>query len=114
MICVSVGRGRHKMMMAEHKHLSEEGAELVELRLDYIRRPVDLKRLLADRPCPVVATCRRPQDGGKWMKSESDRVMLLRTAIADGADYVDLEMEIASQIPRYKSCLLYTSPSPRD
>ena len=31
MICVSVGRGRHKMMMAEHKHLSEEGAELVEL-----------------------------------------------------------------------------------
>ena len=103
MICVSVGRGRHKMMMAEHKHLADQGAELVELRLDYIRRPVDLKRLLKDSPCPVVATCRRPQDGGKWMKSESDRVMVLRTAIADGADYVDLEMEIAAQIPRYKS-----------
>ncbi|QEG24284.1 shikimate dehydrogenase [Mariniblastus fucicola] len=102
MICVSVGRGRHKMMMAEHKHLSEQGAELVELRLDYIRRPVDLKRLLKDRPCPVVATCRRPADGGKWMKSESDRVMVLRTAIADGADYVDIEMDIAEQIPRYK------------
>ena len=103
MICVSVGRGRHKMMMAEHKHLAEQGAELVELRLDYIRRPVNLKRLLADSPCPVVATCRRPEDGGKWMRSESDRVMLLRTAIADGADYVDLEMEIAEQIPRYKN-----------
>ena len=102
MICVSVGRGRHKMMMAEHKHLAEQGAELVELRLDYIRRPVNLKRLLKDSPCPIVATCRRPEDGGKWMKSESDRVMLLRTAIADGADYVDLEMEIAEQIPRYK------------
>ena len=90
------------MMMAEHKHLAEQGAELVELRLDYIRRPVNLKRLLKDSPCPIVATCRRPEDGGKWMKSESDRVMLLRTAIADGADYVDLEMEIAEQIPRYK------------
>ena len=103
MICVSIGRGRHKMMMAEHKHLAEQDAQLVELRLDYIRRPVNLKRLLADRPCPVVATCRRPADGGKWMRSESDRVMLLRTAIADGADYVDLEADIASQIPRYKN-----------
>ena len=103
MICVSVGRGRHKMMMAEHKHLAEQGAELVELRLDYIRRPVNLKRLLDDRACPIVATCRRPEDGGKWMRSEEDRVMLLRTAIADGADYVDIEMDIADQIPRYKT-----------
>ena len=103
MICVSVGRGRHKMMMAEHKHLAEEGAELVELRLDYIRRPVNLKRLLADAPCPVVATCRRPADGGKWMRSEEDRIMLMRTAIADGADYVDLEMDIAGQIPRFRN-----------
>lgn len=103
MICVSVGRGRHKMMMAEHKHLAEEGAELVELRLDYIRRPVNLKRLLDDAPCPVVATCRRPADGGKWMRSESDRIMLLRTAIADGADYVDLEMDIADQVPRFRN-----------
>ncbi len=90
------------MMMAEHKHLAENGAQLVELRLDYIRRPVNLKRLLADTPCPVVATCRRPADGGKWMRSEQDRIMVLRTAIADGADYVDLEMDIADQVPRYK------------
>lgn len=103
MICVSVGRGRHRMMIAEHQHLAEKGVELVELRLDYIRRPVNLKRLLADRPCPVVATCRRPQDGGKWMRSEADRLMLLRTAIADGADYVDLEYDIAGNIPRYGS-----------
>lgn len=101
MICVSVGRGRHRMLIAEHKHLAEQGVELVELRLDYIRRPVNLKRLLDDRPCPVVATCRRPADGGKWMRSEDDRLILLRTAVADGADYVDLEWDIAGSIPRY-------------
>ncbi len=101
MICVSVGRGRHRMMIAEHAHLAEQGVELVELRLDYIRRPVNLRRLLDDRPCPVVATCRRPEDGGKWMRTERDRQMLLRTAVADGADYVDLEMDIAPNIPRY-------------
>jgi len=89
------------MMMAEHKHLAEQGVELVELRLDYIRRSVNLRRLLEFRHCPVVATCRRKHEGGRWEHSESDRVMLLRTAIADGADYVDIEMDVADKIPRY-------------
>lgn len=101
MICVSIGRGRHRMMMAEHKHLAEQGAELVELRLDYIRRAVNLKRLLNDRQCPVILTCRRKVDGGRWEGTEQDRQMLLRAAIAEGADYVDLEMDIADSIPRY-------------
>ena len=89
------------MMIAEHRHLAEQGVELVELRLDYIRRAVNLKRLLADRKCPVVATCRRKKDGGRWEGTESDRQMLLRAAIADGADYVDMEMDVAGRIPRY-------------
>ena len=88
-------------MIAEHQHLAENGAELVELRLDYIRRSVNLKRLLADRQCPVVATCRRQEDGGRWEGSEADRVMLLRAAIAEGVEYVDLEWDIADKIPRY-------------
>lgn len=101
MICVSIGRGRHRMMIAERKHLSEQGVELVELRLDYIRRPVNMKRLLDDRDCEIVATVRRPKDGGKWMRSEEDRLMLLRTAVADGVDYVDIEADVAHKIPRY-------------
>jgi 3-dehydroquinate dehydratase/shikimate dehydrogenase len=101
MIAVSIGRGRHKMMIAEHKHLAEKGAELVELRLDYVVRAVNIKRLLADRPCPTIATCRREQDGGKWERSEDERIMALRSAIADGVDYVDLEEDVAEQIPRF-------------
>ncbi len=89
------------MMIAEHHHLAEQGVELVELRLDYIRRPVNMKRLLENRPCPIVATCRRPRDGGKWMRTEEERLMLLRTAVADGADYVDIEHDVAHKIPRY-------------
>lgn len=101
MICVSIGRGRHKMMKAEHRHLAEQGVKIVELRLDYIRRSINIKRLLRDRPCPIIATCRRPQDGGQWEGNESDRIVLLRTAIADGVDYIDIEEDIADQIPRY-------------
>ncbi len=101
MISVSIGRGRHKHMIAEHKHLVERGAKLVELRLDYINGTVNLKRLVSDRPCPVVITCRREEDGGKWTGSEEDRVTLLRSAIAEGVEYIDLEEDIAGDIPRF-------------
>ena len=101
MICVSIARGRHKHVMAEHRHLVEQGAELVEIRLDYIRRQINLKRLLRDRGCPVIATCRRADDQGKWEGSEESRLMLLRAAIAEGVEYVDLEADIADGIPRY-------------
>ena len=89
------------MMIAEHRHLVEQGAQLVELRLDYIVRAVNLKRLLNDRPSPVIVACRRDRDGGKWPGTEEARLMLLRSAIAEGVDYVDLEEDIAGDIPRF-------------
>jgi 3-dehydroquinate dehydratase / shikimate dehydrogenase len=101
MICVSIGRGRHRHVIAEHQHLVEQGAELVELRLDYIRGAVNLKRLLDNRPSPVVITCRREADGGRYTGTEDERRMLLRSAIASGVEYVDLEEDLAPKIPRY-------------
>lgn len=101
MICVSIGRGRHREMIAEHKYLAEQGVRLIELRVDWILRPVNLQRLFADRPCPAIFTCRREVDGGKWTKPENERLMLLRSAIVSGIDYVDLEEDIAASVPRY-------------
>ncbi|MFM7035950.1 MAG: shikimate dehydrogenase [Planctomycetia bacterium] len=101
MICVGIGRGRHRHIIAEQKFLAEQGVGLVELRLDYIQGPVQVKRLLTDRPCQSIVTCRRAADGGRWEQSEEARQLLLRTAIVEGADYVDLEEDIAAQVPRY-------------
>jgi len=101
MICVSIGRGRHRHMIAEHRHLVDNGIALVELRLDYLQGEVQVRRLLKDRPCPVIVTCRRKSDGGRWEYSEDARLRLLRTAIVEGADYVDLEDDVAAGIPRY-------------
>ncbi|MEX0718893.1 MAG: shikimate dehydrogenase [Planctomycetaceae bacterium] len=101
MIAVSIGRTRHKMVVAEHRALAERGAELVELRLDWLSRQPDLTRLLKERPTPVIATCRRQIDRGRWRGSEPQRQTLLREAIVAGVEYVDLEGDIAGQIPRY-------------
>lgn len=101
MICVTLGRTRHKMMIAEHRALASDGAELVELRLDWLKRTPELNRLLDERPTPVVVTCRRAAETGKWRGDEDQRRMLLRQAIVLGADYVDLEVDVAGSIPRY-------------
>lgn len=88
-------------MIAEHRHLVEQGAQLVELRLDFIRTKVDLARLLEHRPCPTVVAIRREKDGGNFQGTESERLTLLRAAIVAGVEYVDLEDDVAGQIRRY-------------
>ena len=72
------------------------------MRLDFLARAPDLKRLLQDKPCPLVATARRKQDGGRWAGTEEARRMLLRQAIVGGFDWVDLETDIAGEIRRFK------------
>src|SRR5579872_3338818 len=103
MIYVSLNRTRHKIMIVEHKMLADRGAQLVKLRLDWLSRLPDLGRMLAGRPTPVVVTCRRARDKGLWRWSEEQRLMILRSAIVSGAEYVDLEEDIASSIRRYGS-----------
>jgi len=101
MICVTIGRGRHSSLAEEWKAAAEAGVELVELRLDCLRRDPDLKRILKDRPTPAVFTIRRGVDGGLWRGNEEKRQQLLREAVALGVDYVDLEMDIAPKIRRF-------------
>ncbi|WP_437205474.1 shikimate dehydrogenase [Planctomicrobium sp. SH664] len=102
MICVTLGRTRHKSMVAEHEALAERGAELVELRIDYIGRNPELRKLqLSKRPTPVIVTCRRHDDGGRFSGTEEKRLLLLREAILEGVEYVDLEEDTARKVPRY-------------
>ncbi len=100
-VCAVIGRTRHKMMLIEIQEAAKQGAKLIELRLDFLSKAPDFKRLLVNRPCPIIATVRRPVDGGRFPGSEEERQVLLRQAIVSGFDYVDLETDIASKIPRF-------------
>jgi 3-dehydroquinate dehydratase / shikimate dehydrogenase len=101
-VCVVIGRTRHKMMQIEIQEAAKRGAKLIELRLDFLAKAPDFKRLLADKPCPMIATVRRPQDGGRWGGSEEERLMLLRQAIVAGFDWVDIELDVIDTLRRYK------------
>ena len=103
-ICVVIGRTRHKMVAAEIREAGKRGAALIELRIDFIARAPDLKRMLAEKPCPMIATIRRPQDGGRWGATEDARQMLLKQCIVSGGfEWVDLETDIADTIRRFKA-----------
>ena len=101
MICVTIGRGRHSSLAEEWEAAAKAGVDLVELRIDCLRRDPDLKRIVKERPTPMVFTIRRGMDGGLWRGHEDKRQQLLREAIALGVDYIDLEQDIAGKIRRF-------------
>ena len=101
MICVTIGRGTHASIAQEWEEAAEAGVELVELRVDCLRREPDLRRLLARRPTPCIFTIRRGIDGGLFRGNEERRQQMLREAIVAGVDYVDLEVDIAPEVRRF-------------
>ena len=64
--------------------------DMVELRLDYVDRP-EVAGILAGRRKPVVLTVRAGWEGGQFRGSEEERKALLRQALEQGAEYVDIE-----------------------
>jgi 3-dehydroquinate dehydratase/shikimate dehydrogenase len=101
-VLVVIGRTRHKMVVAELQEAIKRGARFIELRLDFLAKAVDFKRLTPYKQCPWVATLRRPSDGGRFAGSEQERLMILRQAIVSGAfEWVDLEHDVAASVPRF-------------
>ncbi|MDB5308074.1 MAG: aroE, partial [Gemmataceae bacterium] len=101
-VLVVIGRTRHKMVMVELQEAVKRGAKFIELRLDFLAKAVDFKRLTPYKRCPWVATLRRPADGGRFPGTEQERQIIIRQAIVSGAfEWVDLETDVASSIPRF-------------
>src|SRR5262245_64670412 len=47
---VVIGRTRHKMVQLEVQEAAKQGARLIEVRLDFLRKAPDFSRLLAQKP----------------------------------------------------------------
>lgn len=85
-----------QVMRAQMRQARDQGAEMVECRLDMLAEPPDertLRMLLTDAPLPVIATNRAQHQGGRFPGDERRRLEVLRTAAKLGADYVDIEMD---------------------
>ncbi len=72
------------------------GAEMIELRLDYLKEPTleAVDHIIRDTSklwLPIIATCRPEWEGGCFSGSEALRESIIRQALKGGADYVDIE-----------------------
>lgn len=101
-VAVVIGRTRHKMVVVELEEAVRRGAAFIELRLDFLSKAVDFKRLSPHKHCPWMATFRRVTEGGRHPCKEDERIAILRQAIVSGLfEWVDLETDIADSVRRF-------------
>jgi 3-dehydroquinate dehydratase/shikimate dehydrogenase len=68
--------------------------DMVELRLDGVA-DLDVAGALRGRTRPVIVTCRPNWEGGLFDGSEDERRRVLEAALAQGAEFVDVEWRAA-------------------
>ena len=111
MICISVTPASRKFAKVDLLNAQGQG-DLIELCLDRLIKPPDMKDLLDGLKKPVLVSCRNKEQGGQFEGTEDERMMLLREAIVAGPAYIELDLETAKKIPRFgdtKRVISYTS-----
>ena len=111
MIGISVTPESRRLARADLLNASRQGG-LIELCLDHLVKSPDISDLLDAVEKPILITCRRSQDGGQWTGDEDERLQLLRQAIVAEPDWIELDLDIASKVPRYgktRRVVAYTS-----
>jgi 3-dehydroquinate dehydratase type I len=93
MICVSLAEPTCDTLLKRLQQVAAK-ADMAEVRLDALTDVDSLNfvSLLKDRPCPLIFTTRSSDEGGLFSGSEEDRISLLKKAVSEGADYVDIEL----------------------
>lgn len=71
---------------------------IAELRIDTLADPEAAAGLVTGTSVPVLATCRRLQDGGSWRGTEHDRRRLLQAALEAGAQAIDVEVDVLPEL----------------
>ncbi|NQT18698.1 MAG: type I 3-dehydroquinate dehydratase, partial [Planctomycetes bacterium] len=97
MICVSLASSDLAQLQQDITAAARV-ADAIEIRLDYLPMNIDLTAVLAARPKPIIVTCRRMHDGGKYEGDERVRVLALQKAAQLGADFIDIEADSAAEL----------------
>jgi 3-dehydroquinate dehydratase/shikimate dehydrogenase len=88
LLCETVTAGSMSGLIAARD--AATAGDMVELRLDGIP-DLDVAGALTRRDRPAVVTCRPVWEGGRFDGSEEDRKGILRRALDEGAEFVDVE-----------------------
>ncbi len=111
MICISINQESRRLAMADMVNAKRE-ADLLEFRLDRFGKAPEIGEMLANKPKPVIMSCKRQADGGFWDGTEEERQAILRQCIISKVDYAEIEVDVAGQIrpfPPAQRVISYTN-----
>ncbi|XP_024021447.1 bifunctional 3-dehydroquinate dehydratase/shikimate dehydrogenase, chloroplastic [Morus notabilis] len=100
LVCTPIMGETVDKMIIDMVTAKSSGADLVEIRLDSLKffdPHEDLKALIKGSPLPTLFTYRPIWEGGQYDGDEKTRLDALRLAMEYGADYVDVELQVAHE-----------------
>ncbi|HLJ10612.1 MAG TPA: type I 3-dehydroquinate dehydratase [Planctomycetaceae bacterium] len=100
MLCIAVAPESRRLGKVDLFNAARQ-CDLIEFRLDRLGKEPDLKEMMEGIEKPILISCRRKVDGGAWDGTEEERLIQLRTAIIAEPAYIELEVDIANQVPRF-------------
>ncbi|KAJ6996139.1 bifunctional 3-dehydroquinate dehydratase/shikimate dehydrogenase [Populus alba x Populus x berolinensis] len=101
MVCAPLMAESVEQMVIDMHSAKAQGADVVEVRLDCINEfqpSQDLETIIRNKPLPVIIVYRPKWEGGQYEGDEHRRLEALRLANDLGADYIDLELKVASEL----------------
>ena len=90
-LCVAIFAVDADQVRRDSALAAEEGADLVELRIDHLIDPATVAAVVEASALPCIATCRPTWEGGHSELDDDERTSLLVTAVEAGATYADTE-----------------------
>lgn len=100
MLCISINSESRRLALVDMFNAARQ-CDLLEVRLDRFGKAPEIGEILANKPKPVIMSCRRTQDGGFFEDTEQERLAILRQCIISKADYVEIELDVADDIRRF-------------
>ncbi|OMO55297.1 Dehydroquinase class I [Corchorus olitorius] len=102
-ICAPLMAQSVEQMVKEMHQAKAENAQLVEIRLDCIKNfqpHKDIPFILKNKTLPVIVVYRPKSEGGQYEGDEHLRLQALCLARELGADYIDFELKVGSDLIR--------------
>lgn len=90
-ICTPITAKKTSEIPALIEKAEQMGADLAEIRLDYLESFDGIEKVVENAKIPLIATNRHHSQGGKRKQNEDERVKILLKAADIGFQFVDIE-----------------------
>ena len=95
-ICTPIAAEKDSEAIRLIRKAEAMGADLIELRLDYLNNLRGVRKIMESTSLPIIATNRQHEQGGHRPQSEDRRIQALLDVADLGFQYVDVELTTAN------------------